>query len=62
MALDVTVARHRAASVWSGFTSGQKTMLGLAVAAVIMGGFLITSSIVTTARRNNEVNVSWFQM
>src|SRR4051794_5678607 len=42
MALDVTVARRRAASVWSGFTSGQKTMLGLAVAAVVMGGYFFT--------------------
>jgi flagellar M-ring protein FliF len=42
MALDVTIARRRAASVWSGFTSGQKTMLGLAVAAVVIGGYFFT--------------------
>ena len=35
MALDVTAARRRVATIWSGFTSGQKTMLGLAVAAVL---------------------------
>src|SRR6266545_6419966 len=42
MALDVTVARRRAAGVWSGFTSGQKTTLGLAVAAVVLGGWFFT--------------------
>ncbi|HEV8625106.1 MAG TPA: flagellar basal-body MS-ring/collar protein FliF [Acidimicrobiia bacterium] len=42
MAVDVTVARRRAATVWSGFTSGQKTMLGLAIAAVIVGGYAFT--------------------
>jgi flagellar M-ring protein FliF len=42
MALDVTIARRRAASVWSGFTSGQKTMLGLAVGAVAIGGYFFT--------------------
>jgi flagellar M-ring protein FliF len=42
MALDVTVARRRAATVWSGFTSGQKTMLGLAIAAVVLGGWFFT--------------------
>jgi flagellar M-ring protein FliF len=42
MALDVTIARRRAASVWSGFTSGQKTMLGLAVGAIAIGGYFFT--------------------
>src|SRR2546421_9856633 len=42
MALDVPVARRRAATVWSGFTSGQKTMLGLAVGAVVVGGYFFT--------------------
>src|SRR5437867_11531888 len=42
MALDVTIARHRAAGVWSGFTSGQKTMLALATAAVVVGGYFFT--------------------
>jgi flagellar M-ring protein FliF len=42
MALDVTTARHRAASVWSGFTSGQKTTLALAVAAAVVGGYFFT--------------------
>jgi flagellar M-ring protein FliF len=40
--LDVTAARRRAATVWSGFTSGQKTTLGLAVAAVMLGGYFFT--------------------
>src|SRR5258706_10158910 len=40
--LDVTIARRRAATVWSGFTSGQKTTLGLAVAAVVLGGDFFT--------------------
>jgi flagellar M-ring protein FliF len=42
MALDVTSARRRAATVWSGFTSGQKTTLGLAMAAVVLGGYFFT--------------------
>src|ERR1044072_452602 len=42
MALDVTTARRRAAGVWSGFTSGQKTTLALAVAAVALGGYFFT--------------------
>jgi flagellar M-ring protein FliF len=40
--LDVTSVRRRAASVWSGFTSGQKTMLALAMAAVVLGGWFFT--------------------
>ncbi len=42
MALDVTTARRRATMVWSGFTSGQKTTLGLALAAVLIGGYFFT--------------------
>ena len=42
MAFDVSVARHRATSVWAGFTSGQKTMLALAVAGAVVGGLLFT--------------------
>src|SRR5882757_7266789 len=41
-ALDITGARRRASTVWSGFTSGQKTTLGLAIAAVVLGGYLFT--------------------
>jgi flagellar M-ring protein FliF len=41
-ALDITTARRRAATVWSGFTSGQKTTLGLAIAAVLLGGYMFT--------------------
>jgi flagellar M-ring protein FliF len=41
-ALDINGARRRAGTVWSGFTSGQKTMLGLAVAAVVLGGYFFT--------------------
>jgi flagellar M-ring protein FliF len=41
-ALDINGARRRAAGVWSGFTSGQKTMLGLAMAAVVIGGYFFT--------------------
>jgi flagellar M-ring protein FliF len=41
-ALDITTARRRAATVWSGFTSGQKTTLGLAIAAVVLGGYMFT--------------------
>ena len=42
MAFDITIARRRAAAVWSGFTSGQKTMLGLAIVGVVVGGYLFT--------------------
>jgi flagellar M-ring protein FliF len=42
MALDVTTARRRAATVWSGFTSGQKTTLALAIAAAVVGGYFFT--------------------
>src|SRR5947209_4682049 len=41
-ALDINGARRRAAGVWSGFTSGQKTTLALAVAAVVLGGYFFT--------------------
>jgi flagellar M-ring protein FliF len=41
-ALDISTARRRAATVWSGFTSGQKTTLGLAIAAVVVGGYMFT--------------------
>jgi flagellar M-ring protein FliF len=41
-ALDITTARRRATTVWSGFTSGQKTTLGLAIAAVVVGGYMFT--------------------
>jgi len=39
---DVTTARRKATTVWSGFTSGQKTTLGLAIAAVVVGGYFFT--------------------
>lgn len=39
---DITTARRRAAAIWSGFTSGQKTTLGLAVVAVVIGGYFFT--------------------
>ena len=42
MAFDMTIARRRAAAVWSGFTSGQKTTLALAIAAVVVGGYVFT--------------------
>jgi flagellar M-ring protein FliF len=42
MALDITTARRRATAVWSGFTSGQKTTLALAIAAVVVGGYMFT--------------------
>jgi len=41
-ALDISGARRRAAGVWSGFTSGQKTMLALATAAIVLGGYFFT--------------------
>ena len=41
-ALDITTARRRVATVWSGFTSGQKTTLGLAIVAVVLGGYMFT--------------------
>ena len=41
-ALDINGARRRAAGVWAGFTSGQKTMLALAIAAVVVGGYFFT--------------------
>jgi len=41
-ALDLTSTRRRAATVWSGFTPGQKTTLGLAIAAVVLGGYFFT--------------------
>ena len=41
-ALDLTSTRRRAATVWSGFTPGQKTTLGLAIAAVVFGGYFFT--------------------
>lgn len=40
--LDLNTARRRAATVWSGFTSGQKTTLGVAIAAVLLGGYFFT--------------------
>ena len=43
MGIDVTTARRRAATVWSGFTSGQKTTLVLAIAAVVVGGYFFTT-------------------
>ena len=39
---DIASTRRRAAAIWSGFTSGQKTTLGLAVVAVVIGGYLFT--------------------
>jgi flagellar M-ring protein FliF len=40
--IDVTTARRKATTIWSGFTSGQKTTLGLAMAAVVIGGWFFT--------------------
>jgi flagellar M-ring protein FliF len=40
--VDLGTAKARAASVLDGFTRGQKTMLGIAVAAVLVSGFLFT--------------------
>lgn len=39
---DTAALRRRAANVWSGFTSGQKTMLMLAMATVVIGGYFFT--------------------
>ncbi len=39
---DVSSVKGRAGAAFDGFTRGQKTMLGLAVAAVLVGGFLFT--------------------
>lgn len=39
---DVDVLRRRASSVFAGFTSGQKTMLGIAVVGLVLGGYLFT--------------------
>ena len=40
--LDLETLKERGSAVFNGFTRGQKTMLGLAVAAVLVGGFLFT--------------------
>jgi flagellar M-ring protein FliF len=40
--LDITSTRRRATTIWSGFTSGQKTTLGLAIAAIVVGGYMFT--------------------
>lgn len=40
--LDLGTMKARASAAFDGFTRGQKTMLGLAVAAVVIGGFLFT--------------------
>lgn len=40
---DLDGMRRRAGSVWAGFTSGQKTMLGLALAAALVGFMLFSS-------------------
>ena len=42
MAFDVTAYRRRTASIWAGFTSGQKTMLALALVGLVAGGFVFT--------------------
>jgi flagellar M-ring protein FliF len=39
MALDLNSVRNKASNAFSGFTRGQKTMLGLAAVAIIIGGF-----------------------
>jgi flagellar M-ring protein FliF len=39
---DIAALRRRGASVWSGFTPGQKTMLMLAMATVVIGGYFFT--------------------
>ena len=39
---DVDLLRRRATSLFSGFTSGQKTVLGIAVVALVLGGYLFT--------------------
>jgi flagellar M-ring protein FliF len=40
--LDLQSLKGRAGSVFDGFTRGQKAMLGIAIAAVLVGGFLFT--------------------
>ena len=42
MNLDVAQLRQRASGTFAGFTSGQKTILAIAVAAVVVGGFMFT--------------------
>jgi flagellar M-ring protein FliF len=42
MSFDVTAYRRRAGAIWAGFTSGQKTMLALALAGLLTGGFFFT--------------------
>jgi flagellar M-ring protein FliF len=42
MSFDVSAYRRRAASIWAGFTSGQKTMLALALVGLVGGGFVFT--------------------
>jgi len=39
---DLGTMKERGGAIFNGFTRGQKTMLGLAVAAVLVGGFLFT--------------------
>jgi flagellar M-ring protein FliF len=39
---DVNQLRQKASSLFSGFTSGQKTVLALAVVGVLLGGFMFT--------------------
>jgi flagellar M-ring protein FliF len=41
--LDLNALKARGTELFNGFTTGQKTMLGLAVAAVVIGGYLFTS-------------------
>jgi flagellar M-ring protein FliF len=40
--IDLSSLKGRAGAAFNGFTRGQKTMLGLAVVAVLVGGFLFT--------------------
>jgi flagellar M-ring protein FliF len=39
---DINQLRQKASSLFSGFTSGQKTILALAIAGVLLGGFMFT--------------------
>jgi flagellar M-ring protein FliF len=40
--VDLNSVKNRASAAFDGFTRGQKTMLGIAVVAVLLGGFLFT--------------------
>ena len=42
MKLDVNALKNRARDLFAGFTPGQRTVLGIAVLAVVLGGYLFT--------------------